>query len=209
MTELFFVLTYQNSANMSFPLNQNTYRRRGETERKNWYKKRESAGVPITVQSSWSLAAMTQSNGENPQRTRSGLHQIRAGIQSRSLMAKKRVENISKNDVKGFFMRNAFVIFTIAAVIIGEWEEYFVHLRHCSDTELYWKLCWFKIMGKILGRIFVCSSLSLLYHHVTSPPFKLCKEEITRFSESPKHPSVSCDQHLWSRMEERRNKRTG
>uniref|UniRef100_A0A3P8RVN8 Amino acid transporter n=1 Tax=Amphiprion percula TaxID=161767 RepID=A0A3P8RVN8_AMPPE len=55
----------------------------------------------------------------NPQRARSGLHQIRAGIQSRSLLAKKRVENITKNDVKRFFIRNAFVILTVAAVIIG------------------------------------------------------------------------------------------
>ncbi|XP_034547442.1 excitatory amino acid transporter 1-like [Notolabrus celidotus] len=62
---------------------------------------------------------MTQSNGENPQRSRGGLQQIRAGIQSRSLLAKKRVENITRNDVKGCFIRNAFVIFTVAAVIIG------------------------------------------------------------------------------------------
>lgn len=63
---------------------------------------------------------MTQSNGENPQRSRSGLHQIRAGIQSRSLLAKKRVENIKKDEVKGFFMKNAFVILTITAVITGK-----------------------------------------------------------------------------------------
>uniref|UniRef100_A0A8C9ZCG9 Amino acid transporter n=1 Tax=Sander lucioperca TaxID=283035 RepID=A0A8C9ZCG9_SANLU len=55
----------------------------------------------------------------NPQRTRSGLHQIRSGIQSRSLLAKKRVQNITKGDVKGCFIKNAFVIFTVAAVIIG------------------------------------------------------------------------------------------
>ncbi|XP_029365672.1 excitatory amino acid transporter 1-like [Echeneis naucrates] len=65
------------------------------------------------------MAAVTQSNGENPQRSRGGLQQIRAGIQSQSRLAKKRVENITKDDVKGFFIRNAFVIFTIAAVIIG------------------------------------------------------------------------------------------
>lgn len=61
---------------------------------------------------------MTQSNNENPQKA-GGLHQIRARIQSRSLIAKKRVENITKDDVKGFFIRNAFVILTIAAVVIG------------------------------------------------------------------------------------------
>uniref|UniRef100_A0A3Q3J942 Amino acid transporter n=1 Tax=Monopterus albus TaxID=43700 RepID=A0A3Q3J942_MONAL len=62
---------------------------------------------------------MTQRNGENPSRTRSGLHQIRARIQSHSQLAKKRVENITKEDVKGCFIKNAFVIFTVAAVIIG------------------------------------------------------------------------------------------
>lgn len=79
---------------------------------------------------------MTQSNRDNPQRTRTGLHQIRARIQTRSLLAMKRLENISKDDVKGFFIRNSFVLFTIAAVIIGKGENFFLlHLKHCSETE--------------------------------------------------------------------------
>nr|XP_057928099.1 solute carrier family 1 member 3a isoform X2 [Doryrhamphus excisus] len=62
---------------------------------------------------------MTQSNGEDPQRACRGFRQFRSGIQSRSLLARKRVQNITKNDLKGFFIRNAFVILTVAAVIIG------------------------------------------------------------------------------------------
>lgn len=63
---------------------------------------------------------MTQSNGDNTQRAHSGLHQIRARIQARSLLARKRMENISKDDVKRCLVRNAFVLFTIGAVIIGK-----------------------------------------------------------------------------------------
>ncbi|XP_041957740.1 solute carrier family 1 member 3a isoform X1 [Alosa sapidissima] len=61
---------------------------------------------------------MTQSNKENPL-PRNRVQQIRQGIQSRSMKARKKVENISKEDVKGFFYKNAFVILTVVAVILG------------------------------------------------------------------------------------------
>lgn len=90
-----------------------------------WQRARDEQQV-ITAEKTLSVnkfPAMTQSNGENPRRTQSGLHQMRTRIQSRSMLAMKRVENISKDDVKAFFIRNAFVLFTIAAVIIGKWEN--------------------------------------------------------------------------------------
>uniref|UniRef100_A0A8C7WPS2 Amino acid transporter n=1 Tax=Oryzias sinensis TaxID=183150 RepID=A0A8C7WPS2_9TELE len=64
-------------------------------------------------------AIMAQSHQQELQRNQSGLQQISARIQARTMLAKKRVESIKKNDVKGFFIRNAFVIMTVAAVIIG------------------------------------------------------------------------------------------
>lgn len=78
---------------------------------------------------------MVQSNGENAQRNQRGLHQIRSAIQTRSLLAKKRVENITKSDVKGFFTRNAFVLLTVAAVILGECEPFLCSIRHCLDLK--------------------------------------------------------------------------
>ncbi|XP_060894847.1 solute carrier family 1 member 3a isoform X1 [Labrus mixtus] len=101
---------------------------------------------------------MTQSNGENPQRSRSGLHQIRAGIQSRSLLAKKRVENITRSDVKGCFMRNAFVIFTVAAVIIGIILGFAVRPYKMSHREVKF----FSFPGELLMRMLQMLVLPLL-----------------------------------------------
>uniref|UniRef100_A0A3Q2CJ79 Amino acid transporter n=1 Tax=Cyprinodon variegatus TaxID=28743 RepID=A0A3Q2CJ79_CYPVA len=101
---------------------------------------------------------MTQSNGENPQRSRGGLHHIRAGIQSRSLLAKKRVENIKTDQLKAFFMRNAFVILTIAAVIIGIILGFSMRPYKLSYREVKY----FSFPGELLMRMLQMLVLPLL-----------------------------------------------
>uniref|UniRef100_A0A3Q3L1D8 Amino acid transporter n=1 Tax=Mastacembelus armatus TaxID=205130 RepID=A0A3Q3L1D8_9TELE len=101
---------------------------------------------------------MTQSNGEHPQRTQSGLQQIRSRIQSRSLLAKKRVQNITKKDMKGFFIRNAFVIFTVAAVIIGIILGFALRRYNMSYREVKF----FSFPGELLMRMLQMLVLPLL-----------------------------------------------
>lgn len=88
---------------------------------------------------------MTKTTGEKP-RSRSRVQQFRERIQLRSLKARKKVEDISKDDVKTFLRRNAFVLFTVGAVLFGQctWfiEITFIQSMKvtkvsCSRTHIY------------------------------------------------------------------------
>ncbi|XP_030647011.1 solute carrier family 1 member 3a isoform X1 [Chanos chanos] len=100
---------------------------------------------------------MTKSNGETP-RPRSRAQLIRDGIQQRSLSARKRVENITRDDIKGFFIRNAFVIFTVTAVIAGIILGFALRPYEMSYREVKY----FSFPGELLMRMLQMLVLPLL-----------------------------------------------
>ncbi|XP_074850414.1 excitatory amino acid transporter 1 isoform X1 [Carettochelys insculpta] len=61
---------------------------------------------------------MTKSNGEDP-RSGNRMERFQQGVRKRTLLAKKKVQSITKDDVKSYLVRNSFVLFTIIAVIVG------------------------------------------------------------------------------------------
>ena len=49
----------------------------------------------------------------------SKMQRFREGIHIRTMKAKRKVEEISKEDVQSFLKKNAFVLFTVGAVVVG------------------------------------------------------------------------------------------
>lgn len=48
------------------------------------------------------------------------MQRFQQGVRKRTLLAKKKVQNITKEDVKNYLFRNAFVLLTVTAVIVGK-----------------------------------------------------------------------------------------
>ncbi|XP_041110838.1 excitatory amino acid transporter 1-like isoform X1 [Polyodon spathula] len=100
---------------------------------------------------------MTQSNGENP-RSRNTMEQLQERIRMRSLRAKKKVENITKDDVKSFLKRNTFVLFTITAVVTGILLGFSLRSFKMSYREVKY----FSFPGELLMRMLQMLVLPLL-----------------------------------------------
>lgn len=93
------------------------------------------------------------------------MQRFREGIHIRTMKAKRKVEEISKDDVQAFLKKNAFVLFTVGAVIVGmdrnTWRK---KKRAAQDWQIVRKLCRVFSAGIILG--FTLRPLKMTYREM-------------------------------------------
>ncbi|XP_053530550.1 solute carrier family 1 member 3a [Ictalurus punctatus] len=100
---------------------------------------------------------MTQSNGET-QRPGGRIQRIRERMSERSVRARNAVQNLTAKDLRSCFRRNAFVILTIAAVIIGIVLGFALRPYKMS----YRQVKYFSFPGELLMRMLQMLVLPLL-----------------------------------------------
>ncbi|XP_040276899.1 excitatory amino acid transporter 1 [Bufo bufo] len=100
---------------------------------------------------------MTKSNGEDP-RSGNRMERFQQGVRQRSMLAKKKMQNITKDDVKRFFAKNGFVLFTVIAVIVGIILGFSVRSYKMSFREIKY----FSFPGELLMRMLQMLVLPLI-----------------------------------------------
>ncbi|MED6289928.1 Excitatory amino acid transporter 1 [Characodon lateralis] len=104
-----------------------------------------------------SFPSFTLELQKNSRKT-SRMQRIREGIHIRTMKAKRKVEEISKEDVQAFLKKNAFVLFTVGAVIVGIILGFALRPYRMSYREVKY----FSFPGEVLMRMLQMLVLPLL-----------------------------------------------
>ncbi|XP_053434999.1 excitatory amino acid transporter 1-like [Nycticebus coucang] len=100
---------------------------------------------------------MTKSNGEEP-KMGGRMERFQQGLRKRTLLAKKKVQNITKEDVKNYLFWNAFVLLTVTAVIVGTILGFTLRPYKMS----YLEIKYFAFPGELLMRMLQMLVLPLI-----------------------------------------------